>query len=300
MALSSGFAEGERVAKASFLTLVFIGIVEISVGILSKSVSLTADGADSIVDATISLIIWAGLRYSRKQPDQSFHFGYLKVESYSALIASIGMVIVASSFAYYSYLRLVSPIQLQHIEVALITLLSAGIISIIRAIQMNKVARRFNLLSLRIGALNSIKDGSASFIAFASVFIAGTGLLYFDAIGGLIIAGYIYSVAYISIKESSLVLLDACHRPELVELIKNIIEDRYPVEVMNVRLRRAGPYLIGIIVLLADGNLTLNQLDEFRKKIRLELDKHISGLKSFSLIFHAKKSRAMHEIREDF
>ncbi|MFZ0896867.1 MAG: hypothetical protein WAZ77_20395 [Candidatus Nitrosopolaris sp.] len=47
--------------------------------------------------------------------------------------------------------------------------------------------------SLRTDAKNSIKDGSASVVAFLSVLIATQlGFSQMDGIGGIIIAGYIF------------------------------------------------------------------------------------------------------------
>ena len=39
---------------------------------------------------------------------------------------------------------------------------------------------------------NSIKDGSASFVGFGSVLLGYFGVQYMDAIGSIIIAGYIF------------------------------------------------------------------------------------------------------------
>ena len=62
---------------------------------------------------------------------------------------------------------------------------------------MNSIANKYNLLSLKTDAKNSIKDGSASVIGFFSVFIASQfGILQMDAIGGMIIARHIFSIIY--------------------------------------------------------------------------------------------------------
>jgi hypothetical protein len=55
---------------------------------------------------------------------------------------------------------------------------------------MRTIANKYNLLSLKTDARNSIKDGSASVIGFFSVLVASQfGILQADAIGGIIIAG---------------------------------------------------------------------------------------------------------------
>lgn len=288
--VAKGFIEGERIAKLSTFTLLGIGLVEVAVGLLSNSVGLTADGIDSIADSAISLIVWLGLRLSRKAPDQKFHFGYLKVESFSALIASLVMVVIASALLYFSYLRFIEPKELSFPVVALATLLGAGGVSLYRAFQMSRIAGKYNILSLRTVAYNSIKDGTASFVVFAAVLAATVGFTQMDAVGGMIIAGYIYSVAYVSLKEASLVLVDAFHRPELVDEVKRIVEGKHDVEVEEVSLRRAGPYIIGVISLAAAGNLTLLEVGELKRRIKSDLRARIDGLGKLYVVVHPRRN----------
>lgn len=287
---AKGLIEGERIARLSTYTLLAIGLVEILIGRFSDSIGMTADGVTSLADTSISFVIWIGLRFSRRAPDNRFHFGYLKVESFSALIASFVMIIIGSMLFYFSYLRFLEPKELSSPAVALVTLLIAGTISLYLAFQMRGVANKYALLSLRTGALNSIKDGSASFVVFAALLVASLGFPQMDAIGGMIIAGYVYSVAYVSIKETSLVLMDACQCPGgLVEEVKGIVESKYAVQVEEVRMRKAGPYLLGIIDIAADGNLTLNQIGELKENIKKDLIGRIDGLGELSIVFHPQK-----------
>jgi cation diffusion facilitator family transporter len=285
-----GFIQGERIAKLSALTVLGIGVLEIIVAHLSGSVGLTADGVDSISDAIISSIVWFGLRFSRKAPDERFHFGYLRVENFSALVASFGMMTIATLLLYVSYLRFLQPLPLSYSSLAVIVLLIAGTISLYRAIQMRRIARKYNLISLKTGALNSIKDSSASFVVLGGVLASIYGFTFMDAVGGLVVAGYIYTVSYVSIKEASLILLDAFHNPELVNDIKSIIHRKYDLDVGNVRLRRAGPYIVGTVTIYADGNLTLNEIDVLREKIRMDLREEIEWLRTPSIVFHARKA----------
>jgi len=54
---------------------------------------------------------------------------------------------------------------------------------------MRIITNKYNLLSLKTDARNSIKDGSASVVGFLSVLVASQfGILQADAIGGMIIA----------------------------------------------------------------------------------------------------------------
>lgn len=293
MTTTNDFAKAELIARFSTLTLLAVGLVELIVSQFTHSMGLMADSVDSLADAVIILIVWQGLRLSKKAPDERFHFGYLKVESLAALFASILMTVVASTLLYYSYLRFLSPQVISYPLAALVTLLGAGGVALLRAFQMNRIAGTQHLVSLKTAAHNSIKDASGSFLAFAAVLTATFGFTHMDAVGGMIIAVYLYLVAYTSIKEASLVLTDACHRPELVAEVKMIVERNHPVSVEDVRLRRTGQYVVGTISVTADGNLTLNQLSELRTQIRHDLSDHISGLGRLSVVFHPRRPQSL-------
>ncbi|MEM3736754.1 MAG: cation diffusion facilitator family transporter [Candidatus Bathyarchaeia archaeon] len=281
---SRGFIEGERIAKLSVLTLLGIGVVEILVGLLSKSVGLVADGVDSLGDAVISFIVWLGLRLSMKSPDKKFHYGYFRVETFSALVTAIAMVGVASYILYQAYQRFINPQELFYPHIALATIFGAGCISLYRAFQMRRISQKYNMVSLKAGAYNSIKDGSASFIIFASLIAAYLGFYQMDAIGAMVIAGFIIQIAYMAIKESSLVLVDACYCPDLINKIKRVVEGVYKVQVESIKLRKLGPYLAGEICIIVDGNLTLYKVGELKDAIERDLRREIEGIKGLTII----------------
>jgi cation diffusion facilitator family transporter len=277
--------EAERVAQLSVFTLAAIGAVELTVAQLTGSVAVKADGVDSVADATLSIIVWLGLRFSRRARDEKFHFGYHKVESFAAFIAASAMAIAALFIIYQSYLRFVSPMPLNFAFVALGTLIGAGGVSLYRAFQMKKIARKYDLVSLRTAANNSIKDTSASFLVFVSVLAAYFGFPEMDAVGGMAVAGYILTVSYLAIKESSLVLVDSFHRPELIGDISRIVEKSCDhVRVADTKLRKIGPYITGEMTILVDGRMTVAETDKLVQKIESEVKEEVSGLQSLSIM----------------
>ena len=293
--MSSGSAQafeaGERIAKLSVLTLVGLGLLEIVVGFGTGSLGVKADGIDSISDSVISMIVWLGLHFSRRRPDARFHFGYHKVESLSALIVSLGMVGVASYILYHSYLGFLNPAQIQYPQLALATLLVAGTVALYRAFQMRTIARKHRLLSLRTDANNSIKDGTASFVVFASLLGASFGIHELDAVAGMIISVYIYIVAYVAIRESSLILLDACESPEIASVLSSALTTIVGIRnVRSVRLRPSGPYLIGAISVTVDGSKTISETETLRKKILDVVSTIIDPVGDISVVFRSESA----------
>lgn len=286
-----GITAGKRIAKISVITLLAIGIVEITTGYLSGSVVATADGIDSISDATISFIVLLGLRIAHRPADKKFHFGYHKVESFAALMAAIGMVAIGIVIFYNSYQSLLHPHEINHPILVMIVLAGASALSLHRAFQMRKIANKYNLLSLKTDARNSIKDGSASVIGFFSILVATQfGFLQMDAIGGMIIAGYIFSVSYISLKRSSLILVDSWQNPQLTDMIKKIISEQFSkeaVEVRNVLLRSSGMVDQAEIHIELSGDEPLSDIEMLSLRIERAIRSKISSLEKISIIPHS-------------
>lgn len=233
--------KGQLAAKQSVITLAAIGVAELLVAVFAGSITLTADGLDSLADAMISFIVWFGILMAKKPRSKLFHYGYKKVEVLAALIAAIIIIILGGYIAYHAFQALYEPRTILHPEIAMITLIVAGSISLHRAFKIRKVAIESDLISLKLDAKNSIKDGTSSFVGFVSVLLATYLNFHFmDAIGGMIIAGYIFVMAYIAIKESALVLVDAVENPQMTENIKNIIYDKFKIKTKDIFLRPVG------------------------------------------------------------
>ena len=161
---------------------------------------------------------------------------------------------------------------------------------------MRRIANKYNLLSLKTDAKNSIKDGSASIIGFFSVFIATQfGFLQADAIGGIIIAGYIFSVSYISLKRSSLILVDSWEDPKVTELIKRTIEEKFSgsneeeqqIRVRSVLLRPTGMVAQAEIHMEIDGSKPLSDVELLSLEIEMEIRSKIQDIGRVSIIPHA-------------
>ena len=286
-----GIIAGKRIAKISVITLLAIGVVEIVTGYLSGSVVATADGIDSVSDAMISFIVLLGLRIAHRPADKKFHFGYHKVESFAALMAAIGMVAIGAFIFYHSYQSLIHPHEIKQPVLVMIVLAGASALSLHRAFQMRKIANKYNLLSLKTDARNSIKDGSASVIGFFSILVATQfGFLQMDAIGGMIIAGYIFSVSYISLKRSSLILVDSWQNPQLTDMIRKIISEQFSneaVEVKNVLLRSSGMVDQAEIHIELSGDEPLSDIEMLSLRMEMTIRSKIPSIEKISIIPHS-------------
>jgi len=261
------FEEGKRAAWVSVWTLLGIGIAEVTISTITGSLTLSADGLDSMADALVSFIVWFGITMLHKPKSKLFHFGYAKIESFAAFVAAVLIVILGSLIVYHAYERILQPTHVTNAGITMVTLVAAGSISLHRAFRVRKVAKKYNLVSLNLDAKNSIKDGSASFVGLASVLAGYFGIPYMDAVGSIIIAGYIFYMAYQAFKESTLVLVDAVKNPEMEGKIARFVEQKFDVNVDVVLIRPLGHAFSAQLHIVLDENLSLKEVHEILTKI---------------------------------
>lgn len=274
----------ERVVLISAIVLVLIGIAEIIVGYYTNSVGLIADGTDSMSDSVISFMVWFGLRISRRQADKKFHFGYYRVETLVSFIVAVLMIGMSIYIIYNAYLRLKNPVELDYPIIGMITLAAGGFISFYLSIVKNRLAKKYNLLSLNADAKTSTKDWTSSFVILIGVFLSYLGFKWGDAIGAFIVSIYIIYVAISTIKQASLILIDGFNNPELVRDITRIIRKHPSVKLQGLKLRITGPYITGEITVSVGNNMTIERVYTVKNKIKQEITRRIDGVKDLTIL----------------
>jgi cation diffusion facilitator family transporter len=268
------FQEARKAAWVSIWTLVGIGVAEMLISvILTDSLTLFADGLDSLADALVSFVVWFGIRMLHRPRSRLFHFGYAKIESLAAFIAAVIILFLGGTIVYNAYLHFLNPEPAGNHLITMAALAGAGAVSLHRAFKVRHVAKKYDLISLNLDAKNSIKDGTASFVGFASVAASFFGIPYMDAVGSVLIAGYIFYMASAALKESALVLVDAVKNPELQDRITRYIEANFKVRVEKVLLRPAGSDFYAQVHVELDKAMSLEKANEILARIRASVIK---------------------------
>lgn len=263
------FDEARRAAWVSIWTLLGIGFAEILISVIfTDSLTLFADGLDSLADALVSFVVWFGIGMLRRPKSRLFHFGYTKIESLAAFIAAVIILFLGGLIVYNAYQHFIHPEPVGNYPITMAALAGAGAVSLHRAFKVRSVAKKYDLISLNLDAKNSIKDGTASFVGLASVVAAFFGVPYMDAVGSVLIAGYIFYMAFAALKESALVLVDAVKNPEMQAEIARHIQVKFGLRVEKILLRPSGQEFYAQIHVELDRNMNLEKANELMTKIR--------------------------------
>jgi len=270
---STSLVKGGQVAERAFAVSLAVGIVEVLVGVFSFSLALVADGVQSFADALVSLIVWIGLRLARKAPDGKFHFGYYRVETFSSFIASFFLAGLGAAILYESYLEFLSPTEIVNPELGMIVALAATLVASLLFVYKRRGAKKYSSLALKADAFNSVKDILTSVTALLSLALNSFfGLVQTDAIAGVIIALFVFTVSYSIVKEASLVLMDACQCTDILADIEDIAKSvRHVESVHSIRMRKLGSYLMGDLHVVVDPSMTVKEADDIATQVEAEV-----------------------------
>ena len=278
----------QNIAGLTVIILVVLGIIQIILGeTISKSVALTANGIDCIGDGFVSGIVWVGLRFFRKPADHRFHYGYYKIENLAAIAAALIMIVLAGYISYRSYLQLIDPHDIEAPILGAVVAMIAALIAWGLGIKKYKEWKETKLGSVKLDAYNTIKDGTASFLAVIALLLSGYGYPVADAVVGFVIAAIILTIGFATIKEASYVLVDACdtdciEQGQVMMKFVNNIEGVHSAKV--VRLRRTGPVLQGEIEIHVPGDMSISDVDKIRKRITAQLKKTIPDIERLTVV----------------
>jgi cation diffusion facilitator family transporter len=262
-------------------------------GAFTLSIALIADGIQSFADAGVSLIVWIGLRLSRKKPDKRFHFGYHRVETLSSIVAALFMATIGAITLYESYREFLSPTAVVNPQLALVVASAATLVSSLLLIYKRRAAKKFGSLALKTDASNSIKDVLTSITAFVGIALSS----YFkipqtDAIAGIIISLFVFTMVYPILKEASLVLLDSYHSPETMAAIENIANSITQVkQVHSIRMRKLGSYLIGDMHVVLSNDMTVEEACAISSQIEDRTIKEFDEIIEMNVIIEPYKTK---------
>lgn len=267
---ANGLGTKGTVALRVFLALIVGGSAEVVVGqFYAGSIAIVADGVESLAAALVFLIVWVGLRISIRAPDGKFHFGYYKFETLGSLLAAFFMAIFGGLLVYESYRLWLDPRRVANIETALITTVGTLALSSLISFWTYQASKESGAVSFKTAMLNGLIDVFSSVVAIVSIVLNSYfGFLHADAIGGILIAVSIFAVAYSISKEASLVLLDACQCGDVVSDITGIAKKVKGVrEVHGVRMRKMGPFIVGDMHIVLDGDTKVIEADRIASQI---------------------------------
>ena len=201
-------------------------IIKITVGLISGSISIMADGFNNLSDMGSSLITIIGFKLAGKPADRDHPFGHGRIEYISAFIVSVLILIVGVDLLESSFNTLVSGNKTPTYSIwAIIVLAVSVLIKFWMFLFNRKLGNKISSDVLIATSKDSLNDALATTAILASVGIAKFVTLPFnlDAVMGIFVALFILWAGINSAKDTLNEILGKPPEKELIENIENLI-----------------------------------------------------------------------------
>lgn len=202
---------------------VLLFALKLLVGMLSGSVSITADAMNNLSDASSSIVTLAGFKLAEKPADEEHPYGHARFEYLSGLAVAAMIVIIGFELAKTSFEKILTPSDIAFSAPVAAVLIGSIAVKLWLFVFNRKLGKTIGSSTLLATAADSRNDViSTAAVLLAAVCEALTGW-HIDGWMGLAVALFIlYSGASLA-KETISPLLGEAASPELQELIASVV-----------------------------------------------------------------------------
>lgn len=184
-------AYGNLAGMVGIVCNLFLCAAKITAGVLSGSVSITADAVNNLSDASSSIITLVGFRLSAKPADEEHPYGHARIEYLAGLAVSVLILVIGVELARSGIERILHPRPISFSAVsAAVLLLSIGVKLWMAAFNRG-LGKRIGSAALEATAMDSRNDVISTAAVLAACVIAHFTHWTLDGWMGLAVACFI-------------------------------------------------------------------------------------------------------------
>ncbi len=207
---------GSLIGIMSNLLLFFAKLI---VGIVTKSVTITADAFNNFSDMSSSLVTLLGFKLSGKEPDEEHPFGHGRIEYISGLIIAFLIFLVGFEFIKTSVRKILHMEAVEFRYAAVVILILSVLVKFWMSRAYLTISKKINSLSLKAASVDSLNDVAITLVILVSYVISPLIKFPIDGYMGVLVSCFILYAGYGILKETVNSLLGQKPDKELVEQI---------------------------------------------------------------------------------
>lgn len=207
----------------SILCNAFMAVFKLSVGFITHSVSIQADGYNNLSDMGSNLATMFGFKMANKHPDTEHPYGHGRYEYIAGLVIAFLILAVGFSSLKESFIKIIHPEVLNFQIVAVIVL----IVSIVAKFWMGRFNGATSELiaspSLKAASQDSYNDVLMTVATLVSLLLSLVTAFPFDGIIGMIVSIFVLKSGIDIFKDTVNPLLGQAPDPTLVQEIYDFV-----------------------------------------------------------------------------
>lgn len=216
---------------------------KLTAGILSSSISVTADAFNNLSDAGGSVVTYLGFRLARRPADAEHPFGHGRYEYVAGLGISVVILLVGFELFKSSIDKIINPEDVSTLSTMSIIILIASVLIKLWMFFFNrKLAKIANSATIKAASLDSLTDAAATTIVLVGLVVSKLVSFNIDGYLGVLVALFIFYAGINAMKESISPLLGKAPDAQLVaEIEKTVLEDENVVGIHDLIVHDYGP-----------------------------------------------------------
>ena len=196
---------------------------KLMVGILSGSVSITADAMNNLSDATSSIVTYVGFQLAERPADEEHPFGHARYEYISALVVSGIVLIIGFELGKSSVDKILHPQPMEFSAIMLPVLIGSIVVKLWLYLFNQKLGNMVDAQALLATAMDSRNDCIATFAVLLSALLERYTGFVLDGYIGLTVSAFILYSGVNLARETISPLLGENASPEMQGLIVDYI-----------------------------------------------------------------------------
>lgn len=272
--------KGILFGAVGILLNIFLFIIKVTAGIMSKSVAIIADALNNLSDGGSSLISLVGFKLSGQKPDPDHPFGHGRLEYVSGLIISLLIIIMGFELFTSSVSEIIHPRTTSFSRTSFIVLFVSIAVKIYMYLYNKAGSEKYKSAVMGATAKDSLSDTISTSVVLVCLIVSRYTGLKLDGYAGIFVACFIMYAGIMSAKDTIDPLLGQKPDKEFVEKIANFVlsfDGVYGVHDLVVHDYGAGRMMISLHAEVpADGNIVElhDTIDNIEQKLRDVLGCH--------------------------
>jgi cation diffusion facilitator family transporter len=166
--------KGARLVVRGMALNALLALIKVVGGVLGHAYALVADGIESLTDIAIAVLIWAGVQWAARPPDEDHPYGHGKAEAVAGLFTALVILGASAGIGWQAVREIQAP---QRVPQWWTLLILACVVAakVVYARRLDAVGRDTESTALGVEAWHHLSDAITSAAAFVGISIAVIG-----------------------------------------------------------------------------------------------------------------------------
>jgi cation diffusion facilitator family transporter len=203
----------QRVLVAVLLLNLAVALAKLFYGLMSNSLSMTADGLNSLMDGASNVIGLFAIAVAARPPDPNHPYGHRRFETLTSLGIAMFMLLALEQILRDTWTHWQTGAQPEVTMISFIIMIGTLIVNIVVTTWERRAGKRLRSSILTADARHTGSDALVSISVIAGLIVTRFGYPQADLIIALVVAAVIAWGAWTIIRDAALTLSDVAAAP---------------------------------------------------------------------------------------